>query len=185
MSKLIHPVEKLMQTIIYKGVEFEVVERPEVLWVGCVDYAKNNTDESDISATLNRYRGLFEIVPIEEKMCPDWSAALSINYNYDKEPCGIMFANESYTDKQDERYDLFTQPGGLWLRVSVNEETDSVFLGRKNYGTFEYFSILSDAAQVNNYKQNPHIHMEVEYHCHAEYNNPTHKQFAYIPVCSK
>ena len=30
MQKLNHPVEKLVETFLYKGVEFEVVERPEV-----------------------------------------------------------------------------------------------------------------------------------------------------------
>ena len=42
MSKSNHPVEKHVQTITYQSIDFEVVERPDVLWVGCVDYAENN-----------------------------------------------------------------------------------------------------------------------------------------------
>ncbi len=183
MYKLNHPVEKHIQTITYKGIELEVVERPDVLWIGCVDYANNNTDESDINMTLKRFQRLIESAPIRDKMNPYWSAALSINYNYDKMPCGIMFANESYTENQDERYDLFTQPSGLWLHVSVSEESDMALLGRQNYGTFEYFSILRSAAEENGYMQNSEVHLEIEYHCHAEYINPTHTNYAYIPIC--
>jgi len=39
MQTLIHPLEKRIEVITYNGVEFEVVERPDVTWVGCVDYA--------------------------------------------------------------------------------------------------------------------------------------------------
>ena len=63
-------------------------------------------------------------------MNPDWSAALSINYCVDK-PCGIMFAQETYSDKQDERYDLFTQPGGLWLRIR-NDRNAAALLGKES-----------------------------------------------------
>jgi len=34
MQKFIHPLEKNVQVITYKGVSFEVVERPDVVWVG-------------------------------------------------------------------------------------------------------------------------------------------------------
>lgn len=54
MSKYYHPLEKSVNAVVYKGVEFEVVERPDVLWVGCVDFAADNTGESDIGGTLKR-----------------------------------------------------------------------------------------------------------------------------------
>lgn len=179
-----HPIEKLIKVIIYKNVEFEVVERPDVIWVGCVDYAKNNTDESDIGATLKRFQELVETAPIKEKINPDWSAALSINYNFGEKPCGIMFANETYSDKQDERYDLFTQPGGLWLRIRNDKNTADALLGRECHGTYEYFGVLKNAAKENGYMQNPDVHVEVEYHCHAEYGTPPHTNYAYIPIVS-
>ena len=184
MSKATYPVETLKQTISYKGVEFEIVERPDVIWAGCADYAENNTDEPDIGAALKRFQALVESSPIKEKINPGWSASLSINYGCNDKPCGIMFANESYTDKQDERYDVLTQPGGLWLRVCVNAATDTALLGRQNYGIFEYFGILKDAAQENGYLPNPNVHIEIEYHCHAEYDAPPHTAFAYIPIFS-
>ena len=99
MRNLAHPVEKLIETIIYKGVAFEVVERPDVIWVGCVDYAKNNTDEPDIDATLKRFQELCGPAPKNEMMNPDYSASLSINYSCRDRPRGIMLANESYTDR--------------------------------------------------------------------------------------
>lgn len=183
MQKLNHPVEKLVETFLYNGVEFEVVERPEVLWVGCVDYASNNTDESDIGATLERYQKFVEI-PKKELINPDWSAALSINYGVDK-PCGIMFAQETYSDKQDERYDLFTQPGGLWLRIR-NDRNAAALLGKESAEVDEYFSderkILRTAAESNHYQQNFGVCVEVEYHCHAEYSTPPHTAYAYIPI---
>ncbi len=175
-------IEKPVQTITYKSVEFEVVRRPDVIWVGCVDYAANNTDESNIGETLKRFQGLVETAPIKEKVNPDWSASLSINYNRSDKPCGIMFANESYTDQQDERYDIFTQPGGLWLRVKGDDKNAKALLGKDKAQLYEFFEPLRNAAKENGYVQNPDVHVEVEYHCHAEYATPPHTCYAYIPV---
>lgn len=76
------PVEKFVQAISYKGVEIEVVERPDVIWVGCVDYAGNNTAESDTGATLSRLQALVNDITPEndarQLICPNWSATLSI-----------------------------------------------------------------------------------------------------------
>jgi len=180
-----HPLEKLIQVITYKGVEFEVVERPDVLWVGCVDYAKNNTDESDIDATLKRFQGLVNTNGAPNDLVnPGWSTALSINYKCKDKPCGIMFANETYSNKQDERYDLFTQPGGLWLRVRNDKTAAAALLGKEQVHAYKYFGILQAVAKENGYIQNPDVHVEVEYHCHAEYNNPPHMNYAYIPIVS-
>lgn len=182
MAEDARQIEKPVQTITYKTVEFEVVMRLDVIWVGCVDYADNNTDESNIGETLKRFQGLVETAPIREKVNPDWSAALSINYNCSDKPCGIMFANESYTDQQDERYDIFTQPGGLWLRIKGNDKNAKALLGKDKAQLYEFFEPLRNAAKENGYVQNPHVHVEVEYHCHAEYNTPPHTCYAYIPV---
>ena len=98
MLKLNHPVEKLIQIISYKGVEFEVVERPDVIWVGCITYADNNTDppfSDDDMTLLERYQSLMDI-PKRELINSDWSAALSVNYGCQDKPCGIMFAQETY-----------------------------------------------------------------------------------------
>ena len=177
-----HPLEKLVEVITYKGVNFEVVERSDVVWVGCVGYAGNNTDEPNIDVTLKRYRE--ELINVEklERVNPDWSATLSINYANNNEPSGIMFAQETYSDKQDERYNLLTQPKGLWLRVSVTAEVDNLLFGRNNQGGWEYFGILSEAAKENGYEQNSKVDIGIEYHCHAQYNTPPHTNFNYIPI---
>ena len=178
-----------MKTITYKGVDFEVVERPDVLWVGCVDYADNNTDESDIQATLKRFQELVKDITPEtdtrELMCPDWSAALSINYTCGDKPCGILFGNETWSAQQDERLDVFTQPGGLWLRVRNDKNAARKLLGKKKAEPYEYFAraqALQKAAEANGYKQSPDVHVQVEYHCHAEYGKKNHTNYAYIPI---
>jgi len=189
MANTTHPIETLVQTIYYKGIAFELVERPDVLWVGCVDYAENNTDESDIGATLKRFQTLVGTVPINNKINPDWSASLSIHYTCADKPCGIMFANETYAGEQDTRYDTLTQPGGLWLRVRNDADAATKLLGKESAEPWEYFAgtqaPLQSAASENGYVQNSDIPIQVEYHCHAEYGNPTHTNYAYIPVCRK
>jgi len=186
MANTNHPCEKPVETIAFGGATFEVVERPDVLWVGCVDYAANNTDESDIGTTLKRYREELIDIPKRELVNPDWSASLSINYTLDgKAPKGIMFAQETYTSGQDARYELFTQPGGLWLRIR-NDHIAARLLGKDSAHTYEYFAgeqgILQCVAKAGGYMQNPDVPVQVEYHCHAEYNTPPHTNFAYIPI---
>ena len=186
MEKLNHPVEKLVQTLNYKGLEFEVVERPDVVWVGCIAYADNNTDPpfSDDDMTLiGRYQ---ELIPVEklELINPDWSASLSINYSRNDKPNGIMFAQETYTEQQDKRYDLLVQPGGLWLRL-LNDKNAAELLGNPNPAPYEYFAesqIMQNAAKENGYAENPNVFIQVEYSCHAEYSTPPHRNYAYIPI---
>ena len=186
MTKLIHPVEKIIETIIYKGVEFEIVERPDVIWVGCVAYTDNNTDPAfadDDFTFLRRYQKLIPI-PKQELMNPGWDAAISINYYVNDKPSGIMFAQETYTDKQDKQYDLFTQPGGLWMRL-LNDKNAAALLGKENPAPYEYYAksqIMQNVAKENGYIQNPDVHVCVEYSCSAEYNTPPHRSYAYMPV---
>ena len=184
--KQLSVVEKHIQTITYKNIGFEIVERPDVFWVGCVNYAQNNSDESDIGSTLKRYREELIDVPKLNLIIPDWSASISINYTNENKPCGIMFAQETYSDKQDGRYDLLAQPGGLWLRLRNDEKTAETLLNKEKAEPWEFFAgeqaPLQSAAKENGYKQNPDIHIQIEYHCHAEYNTPPHTNFACIPI---
>jgi hypothetical protein len=62
--KMINKNEKLIEVVKYDNVNFEIVERPEVLWVGKVAYASNSTDEPDIGKLLNEYQ---ELISIEKK----------------------------------------------------------------------------------------------------------------------
>ena len=187
MLELNHPIEKIVKTITYKGVRFQIVERPDVIWVGCVAYADNNTDPpfpDDDLTLLRRYDSLVYDFPMQNRMNPDWSAAISINYRCNDKPSGIMFAQETYSKNQDERYELFTQPGGLWLRV-LNDTNAVVLLGKESAAPYEYFAesqILQTVAKENGYVENPNINVQVEYSCHAEYNTPPHRNYAYIPI---
>ena len=183
MTRLNHPLDKLIQTILYKSGEFEVVERPDVIWVGCVVYADNNIDPpfSDDDMTLiERYQALLDIHK-QDLINPDWSAALSINYSCADKPSGTMFAQETYSMKQDEKYDTFTQPGGLWLRL-LNDTNATALLNKENVAAYEYFEIMQNVAKANGYMPNQKVFVQVEYSCHTEYNMPTHRNYAYIPI---
>jgi len=180
MQKFNHPVEKYVKTITYKGVEFDVVERPDVILVGCVAYAENNTDEADNLATFRRFEALIKLVPVNKEMNPGFTAALSINYTRNDKPCGYFCGNETYSEEQDERYDLFTLPGGLWLKIHVTKDSDFTLLGRINNGLWEYFAndILQNAAKENGYVQNPDVDVQIEYNIYAVNDAP----YAYIPI---
>jgi len=180
MQKLVHPLEKLVEIITYKGVEFEVVERPDILWVGCVDYADNNEGESDIGATLKRYREELIDTPKHELIIHDYSASLSLNYGTNDKPNGLMFAQETYSNKQDNHYDLFTVPGSLWIRTSENESTDTALFSRKNHGLWEYFGMLGAAAEENGYKR-ADLDIAIEYYNQSGVG----LHYAYMPIIVK
>ena len=181
MSKHIHPLEKLVEVITYKGVEFEVVERPDVLWVGCIAYADNNIDPAfadDDMTLLKRYEELVHI-PKQDRINPDWSASISINYTRKDKPSGIMFAQETFSENQDKHYDMLTQPNGLWLRLCNNKNASTLLLGKDNSASYEYFSEMQVVAKENGYMQNPNVHIQVEY----TYENDFATNYAYIPIC--
>ena len=177
------PVERLAETIFYKDIPFEVVERLDVLWVGCLDYAPDNEDESDSSATLSRYQKYIHIEK-QDLINPNWSASLWVNYGCSEKPSGQMFAQETYSDRQDKRYEVFTQPGGLWLRVRRSKETSFVLFGSENIDAWDYFKsgAMANAAEENGYAINPVVNVRIGYDCHAEYNTPPHTCYAYLPI---
>lgn len=176
-----HPLEQLIHTIKRNGVLYEVVERPDVLWVGCLDYAANGEPDGD--KLLSRFRELLDVEK-RELVNPDWSAALWINQNTDDEPRGMMFAQETYSDAQDARYEVYAQPGGLWLRVRRCKETSLALFGAESIDAWEYFACgeLRKTAEVNGYIENPAAHAWVGYDCHAEYSTPPHTCYAYLPI---
>ena len=178
-----YPTEKLVETFAYNGVTFEIVERPDVLWVGCLDYASKNGEESDSDKTLSRYQKYLDIVK-RDLMNPDWSASLWVNYGSADKPHGQMFAQETYSANQDERYEVFTQPSGLWLRVRRSKETSLALFGNESIDAWDYFTsnAMQKAAEENGYKANPDVHVRIGYDCHAEYSTPPHTCYAYMPV---
>ena len=111
---------------------------------------------------------------------PDYTGVLSINYTCDDKPNGVMFAQETYSSKHDERYELLTQAGGLWLRVKTSAESDIALFGRGNHGPWEYYGPLENAAKSQGYIQNPEVNMSYEY-SHNSGNGPI---YVYIPICT-
>lgn len=186
MGMINHQIDKPIQTICYKGVEFELVERPDVLWVGCLDYAANNQDESDSNITLERFQKLLDVEK-KELMNPDWSAAIWVNYGCEDKPCGLMFAQETFSEKQDNRYELLTQPGGIWLRVRRSRKISLILFGKESIDGWDYFACgeMKKAIEENGYIVNQNTPFRVAYDCHAEYSTPPHTCYAYLPVCKK
>ena len=79
---------------------------------------------------------------------------------------------------------MFVQSGGLWLRL-LNDKNAAVLLGKENPAPYEYYAesqIMQKAAKESGYMQNPNDNVQIEYSCHAEYNNPPHRNYAYIPI---
>lgn len=177
MSKLYRLHEKLVQTIMFKGVKFEVIERSGVIWVGCAEYAVNNAAEPDVAAALRRFREELIDVPKHEIIHPDCSAALSIHYTCDDKPCGLMFAQESYSEKQDKRYDVYKSPASLFIRVQQSPDVEKLS-GRQIEGPWELFSIIKEQVMPEyGYTLNADKVPEIEY-----YNHKDGVCYAYVPV---
>jgi len=169
--------EKLIETFTVKKAVFEVFDRPDVLWVGTLAWADNNHDEPDIDALLKKFQAMCEI-PKQHRINPDWSAGISINYCLDgKAPRGMLFAQETYSPEQDSRYDIFTQPAGLYLRVRMDKHAGKL-IGKKNYGEVEMFGLLADVAVRHGYRKDYDNPIEIFYHDHEHGTG----KYAYIAV---
>ncbi|MDF2544356.1 MAG: hypothetical protein K0S47_4074 [Herbinix sp.] len=169
--------EKLMETIHYNGATFEVVERPEILWVGKIAYATNLTDEPDIGNLLRVYQ---ELVPTPKlaRIAPDWDAAISIDYWRDGHaPRGMMFAQETSDEKQADCYDIYKMPGSLFMRI-LNNEDAAKLLGKEQCENWELFGLMKNTIMPSfGYKFNENGAQEIEYH-----NYKTNIFYAYVPV---
>ena len=169
--------EKLIETFTVGKAVFEIFDRPEVLWVGTLAWAENNHDEPDIDALLKKFQAMCE-VPKLERMNPDWSAGISINYSLNgKAPRGTMFGQETWSNQQDSRYDMFTQPAGLYLRVRQDKYAKKL-LGKKHFDSGELYAAMADAAARHGYRRAAGNPIEIYYHDHA---NGT-AEYAYVSV---
>jgi len=169
--------EKQIDVITYDCVSFEIVERPEVLWVGKIAFAPNLTDEPDIGKLLKEYQ---ELIPVEKKelINPEWDAAISIDYwKGGSAPRGMMFGSETYSDEQAECYDVFKMPPTLFMRV-LNNKDAARLLGKENCENWELFEFMKRTVlPEHGYKFNENGAQEVEYYHH---NSGT--CYAYVPV---
>jgi len=171
------PTERLVETFIAGKALFELHDRPDVLWVGTLAWADNNQDEPDIDALLKKYQALCE-VPKLERMNPDWSAGISINYCLGgKAPKGMLFAQETWSAQQDSRYDLFTQPAGLHLRVRLDKHAEKL-MGKKKYSDADMYGLLEKTAAQHGYRRTQGNPIEIFYHDHEHHT----VKYAIIPV---
>ena len=180
MARMQHPLERTVEMIEHEGVVFEVVERPDVVWVGTLAYADNLTDEADPDALLERYQMLIPLAPKEALVCPDWSAAISLNYTCNGTlPRGTMFAQETYdANTQDMRHDLYTLLGGLYMRVYVDGSAAKL-IGKESCAACELFDVMRQRIlPTHGYMRDDEARTaEVEYRCHAD-----NMWYAYIPI---
>ena len=168
--------EKLVETFAIGKAVFELFDRPEVLWVGTLAWAADNGSEPDNDALLKKYQALCEI-PKRERMHPDWSAGISINYCLGgKAPRGMLFAQETWSSKQDDRYDMFTQPAGLYLRLRLDKHAEKL-LG-KHYGDADMYGLLEKTAMRHGYRRAQGNPIDIFYHDHEHHT----AKYAIIPV---
>ena len=159
--------ERIVETIQVNGAVFDVVERPETLWVGTISYAKNNRDDPDFKGCLKRFQKLCPKAPKVDLINPVWDADISFNFikRSGCAPKGVMYGLETYSaEKQDKRYDLFTQPSGLYMRIRNDEHAAALF-GREtcaNHMLIDY--IARTAAPQNGYQLRSDVDLSVEYH---------------------
>ncbi len=179
----IHPLDQIVKSIVHNGIRYDIVERPDVFWVGCLDYAANRDDEADGETTLNRFRNLLNVEK-RELINPAWSAAIWANYDSVDQPRGLMFGQETYSDNQDARYEVLKQPAGLWLRLRRGKETSLALFGSESIDAWDYFSCgeMRKAAEANGYAVHPDVFLWIGYNCHEEYGTPPYSCYAYLPI---
>ncbi len=169
--------ERLIDTIQVNGAVFEIVGRPEVVWVGTISYAENLIDEPDIGKLLRRYQELIPN-PKLERINPDWDAAISIDYwQGGKVPRGMMFGQETTTEKQAECYDIYKMPASKFMRI-LNDENAARLLGKERCENHELFIYMREKIMPEHgYKFNENGAQEIEYH-----NYKTNAFIAYVPI---
>lgn len=179
----IHPLDKIVTSFVHNGIGYDVVERPDVLWVGCLDYAPSDHDEVDSDATLDRFRSLLGVEK-RELVDPAWSAAIWVNYGRVDKPRGLMFAQETYSGNQDAGYEVLKQPAGTWLRLRRSRETSFALFGSESMDAWDYFSCgeMPKAAEANGYIVDPGASLWIGYNCHEEYSTPPYSCYAYLPI---
>lgn len=170
--------EKVVETIHYKGAVFEIVERDETLWVGTLAYGDEEGNEPSWHALLLRYQWLAEDVPKLDCINPDWDALIRVNYFKNQEPLGAMYAQEiNSSEEQDERYDIFTQPGGLYMKI-FNDTKAAALLGKEQCDNWDLILYIAEtAAPENGYRLRENTDLAVEYH-----NYTTDEYYVYVPV---
>jgi len=170
--------ERIIETITYKGALLEVVERLESIFCGKIAYAQNLTDEPDIGKLLDDYQDIIS-TPKEERIAPEWDAAINIDYwRGGTVPRGMMFAQEVATEKQSEIYDIYKMPRSLFMRIFHDADATKA-LGKEKCEIWELYGLLKDIVMPQfGYKFNENGAQEFEYYNWSKYGSG----FAYVPV---
>ncbi len=159
------PGETLVDTILDKGVRFDIIKRDEAIWCGTLGYAPTPADEPDIPGLLAAYQAL---IPVEkrEPVAPDWSGCISLGYWPDKEAHrGIMFMQQVGTAHQDERYAVYKTPASLYIRIHYNSaEIPQKLFGKEQCQVFELYGPIHELAQKHGYEPLSPVGIEFEYY---------------------
>ncbi len=177
--------ETLVKAFTYNNIPMELVQVPATIWCGAIAYAPNLTDEPDIGGLLQKYQSLCHI-PKEDRANPDWSCAISIDYWQDGAvPCGMMFAQQVLSDKQDPAHDLYRMPASLYIRAAGTKAVAQAAFGKEECELYELFGVIKEAMEAEGYVIGTNGAQEIEMNDHTKYGMPDRPCFAYVQVEKK
>ena len=159
MSKIFNPVEILVETILYEGVNFEIIERPIVTWIGSMKFNEEdfNADPSPlVEEVLPLWNAFFENEVMnttrhENFISPTAIGVLWFNIKTGDLPNGMMIAKEVYTAKYASKYSLYTQPAGLYIRLKVNDNSARL-IGKEQCEPHQLHKVMAEVAAENGYE---------------------------------
>ena len=159
MSKVVNPVETLVKTIVYQEVKFEIIERPIVTWVGSMKFNEDdlNADPSPLAKVVHPlWNDFFENEIINQTRFENFISPTAIGvlwFNlFNKElPNGMMMAKEVYSAKYASKYDIYTQPAGLYIRVKVDGNSARL-PGKEKCESYELHKFMKNVAAQNGYE---------------------------------
>ena len=159
--------DKLVETISFNGAVFEVMERPETSWVGTLEQKYDTEFERLCDTALRRFQELSPQAPKLDRINPGWVADITFNMHKNTEdtPYGVMYAQETYSaESQDERYDIYAQPSGLYMRIRNDNQAAALF-GKEKCENHELIGyIRRKAAPQNGYRVRSGLDLTVEIH---------------------
>jgi|GEM_PF-2407608 len=188
-AKNISPVETLVASIEHEGVLFEIVDRPDVTWVGSMGFNKEeyNADPSPLVGSVHPLWGTFfenEIMnqsSFENFIAPTAIGVLWFNMKHNDLPNGMMMAKEVYESKYNAKYAVYTQPAGLYIRLKIDSESARL-IGKEECEPHELHEIMGTVASQNGYELHyPVVDgislTDIEYH-----DSDVGFVYAYLPV---
>ncbi|MCL2774895.1 MAG: hypothetical protein FWD71_16335 [Oscillospiraceae bacterium] len=171
-------MEKVIDTIVFKGAAFEVIEKPETIYAGKAIYANSlNDTEEDISERLD-HKQKEDLSQVIDRVMPERDIHISINYWRIGEALhGLIFARETTTENQPEGVDVFKMPASLFIRAYTDNNTVRLMC-KETCETWELFGLIRGVMNKYNFKMATNGAQEIEI-----YDSNDHKiGFAYVPV---